>query len=343
MNRRSVLVQGGLAGAGLLAAYLTWQRAPELDRGETILVDVTKNDLEKVRYENEEWKSFAELTKGKDANGPFTYLRLSGHDASDVPIPAGHPAIQVKVPERLVRGNETAQRLFERFAPLRAHRSLGQLDESQLKAFGLDTTKKRLEITWRGGKRRFAIVPAPPGGNDPYVRDEADGRVYIIARHILSDLESASTNLVERKMHPFFLEDIDKLVLSSGDKRRDLVATRNEDMPGIRIAPADKPTEFDPTLRNWHDRVWNLFPSEVLGKDEVPTSGPPEVALRIDYSSRGRPLGWVEIARAAKPAQSGVAPSNELFARTEHSAGWLRMPPDAAALLTEAENQLGKK
>jgi hypothetical protein len=344
MTGRSVTVQGALAAVGLLAAYLTWQRAPELEASETVVLDITKNDLEKVRFEDAEAKSWVELSRGKDDQGPFTYVRLSGHDASNVALPSGHPTIQVKQPERLVRGNESAQRLFERFTPLRATRALGTLDANQLKEFGLDTAKKAVEVSWRGGKRRFAIVPAPPGGSDPYVKDQQDGRVYIVNRQILSDLQAAQTNLLERRFHGFFLEDIDRVVVTAGDKKRELVASRqDEGLPGIRLASADKPTEFDQTARNWHDRVWNLFPSEVLGKDEVPPPSKPVVAIRVDYSSRGRPLGWIEIAKAGAPPASGGAPSSEVYARSEFTAGWMRLPADGASLISEGEALAGRK
>lgn len=342
MNKRSVILQGGLALLGLLLAYFTWQRGPELDTGEAFVLDITKSDLDKIRFDDDEMKSFVELSKGKDDNGAFTYVRLSGHDASNVPLPSGHPMIQAKLPERLLRGNESAQALFERFTPLRASRALGVLGAEPLKEFGLDAPKKHIEVTIRGGKRRFGIVPAPPGGTEPYIRDEADGRVYVVAGPILSDLQAASTNLIERRLHPFFLEDTDRLVVSGNGKRKEFVARRNEEMPGIQLAPANRPNEGDQTARNWHDRIWNLFPAEVLGKGEVPEPAPPAVAVKVEYFSRGRPLGWLELARSGKPAQSGATGPTEAFARSEFTVGWVRLNPDALNLLTEGETLLGR-
>jgi hypothetical protein len=51
------------------------------------------------------------------------------------------------------------------------------------------------------------------------------------------------------------------------------------------------------------------------------------VALRVDYSRDGRPLGFLEIARAG----------TEWYARTEHTAGWVRLPPQAASIREQAE------
>src|SRR6185369_14940631 len=128
--------------------------------------------------------------------GSFVYVTLSGYDSSDAGLPSGHPGVVLKMPDRLVRGNESAQRLFDRFTPLRASRGLGALDSGKLKELGLETPKKTIEVTARGVKRKYAIVPAPPGGSDPYLKDLQDNKVYIVDRSILSDLQSARTNLV---------------------------------------------------------------------------------------------------------------------------------------------------
>ena len=43
--------------------------------------------------------------------------------------------------------------LFDKFAPLRASRSLGSLDAAVLKDLGLDSTQKFIEVTARGIRR----------------------------------------------------------------------------------------------------------------------------------------------------------------------------------------------
>ena len=76
MNSRAVAIQGGLAVAALAAAYHTWQRDPEQSSGDALVLDITKNDLEKVRYEDQEAKTWAELSKGKDT--PSGHWEIAG-------------------------------------------------------------------------------------------------------------------------------------------------------------------------------------------------------------------------------------------------------------------------
>jgi hypothetical protein len=342
---RSVAIQGGLALLVLVLAYTTWQRPPEKQAGEVFVLDLTKNDLDKVRFEDQEAKSWSELAKGKDDEGTFITLRLSGFDSTGAALPSGHPGIALKQPERLVRANETGAKLFEKFAPLRAQRSLGVLDAAKLKELGLDKTKKFVEITARGRARRFAIVSAPPGGDNPYIQDVGDKKVYIVPRAVMSDLQAASTNLPERRLHSFRIEDVDRVTLSSAGKTRELVAARIEDFPGIRLAPAATPDKPDATLKNWNDRVFSLFPTEVLGQGEVPAAGNPTVVIRVEYFSRGRRIGWTELARGSAPAVSTATapPATPGFARSEFTLGWFKLAGDAQSLINEAETLVAKK
>ena len=349
MSNRSVIIQACLAALALLFAYATWQREPELAIGEVFVLDLTKNDLQKVRFEDQEAKSWAELAKDKDDQGPFVSVRLSGYDNTGAAMPSGHPGVVLKMPERLIRGSETAQRLFDKFAPLRGKRALGVLDANKSKELGLDKSKKFLEMQARGWKRRFAIVPAPPGGNDPYIKDVQDNKVYVIDRPILSDLQAATTNLVDRRLHAFKIEEIDRVVIKGGGNVREFVASRIEEYPGIRLAPVATPDKPDATIKNWHDRIFGLFPTEVLGKGENPTGGAPNPTLKIDYFSRSRRVGWVEMARTtpaapASPASSATPPPTpDVYVRSEHTLGWFRVASDSHALLTEGETFVAKK
>ena len=36
--------------------------------------------------------------------------------------------------------------------------------------------------------------------------------------------------------------------------------------------------------KNWHDKVWRMMVTEVLGKGELPSGGTPEVACKVEYA-----------------------------------------------------------
>jgi hypothetical protein len=331
MTPRQVLLQGGLAIAALALAYAAWQRAPELAPGEAIALDIDKNDLLSVRFEDQDQGTWVELGRSADQSGPFVTVHLSPQNQPTRAADQGKPP--AKTPERLVRGSDAAAKLLFSFTPLRAHRALGVLGQAKLKDLGLDATKKRLTLALRNGTRSFAIAPAPPGGTLPYLRDEASGKVYLVARSLLSDFQAAASLLVDRRLHGFRLEDVDRLRVSIGARHRDLVVVRSSEQ--TKLALASKPDQPDTALKTWHDRVFSLWPTEVLGKGEVPAEGSPQTALRIDYRARGTPLGYVELGKVAAVVSSAEGAKDTWFARSERTLGWVKLGTGAENALAD--------
>ncbi len=327
-----MLVQAGLAMAALALAYFAWQRGPELAADEVFALDATKNDLESVRFDDQEKSTWVELGRSTDETGPIVTVHLGPQAKST----AGKtPAVdEAKTPDRLVRGSEAAEKLFSSFAPLRASRSLGVLDAAKLKELGLASTRKRLTLHLRAGQRVFTIAPAPPGGSLPYLRDEASGRVYVVARSLLTDFETAASLLVERRAHAFRLEEADRVQISLGTLRREFLVSRSENT--VRLAPTSAPDKPDLSVKTWHDRIFSLWPAEVLGRGEVPSEGAPRVEMRIDYTARGRRLGFVEIAKVAAVATTAGA-KDALFARSERTLGWFKLSADAQNVLADTQ------
>ena len=338
MTYRQVAWQGGLALGALVLAYFTWQRSPELASDEVFVVDIGKNDLVSARFDDQEKSTWVQLGRSADEAGPFILVDLGPQEqpaSGRQPQAAGTTK---KTPERFVRGNEAAEKLFASFAPLRASRSLGILPVDKLKDLGLASTQKRIALVLRNGKRSFAIAPAPAGGSEPYLRDEASGQVYVVARSFLSDFQTATSLLVERHMHAFRLEEADRIAIAQGTTRREFLVSRGEG--SVRLAPVGAPDKPDASLKTWHDRVFSVWPIEVLGKDEVPAEGSPRIELRIEYILRGRRLGFVEIGRVAAVATTAEGAKDALFARSERTLGWFKLAADAQNLLKDGQGLL---
>jgi hypothetical protein len=336
MRSRGAAIQGGLAALGLLAAYTTWQREPERASGEVVVLDVNKNDLNKVRFVADE-KKWVELELKKDDDGPVVWMHVAAGEAP-------------KTPERELRGNEGALKLWEKLAPLRAQRALGIMDPAKTKELGLDAPKKHVEITAKGQKHAYVLGQPPYYVSEPYFQDENDKRVYVLGGGVLSDLESASVRLVDRTLHGFKTTEFDELTVTAGGKKRALTQQGGALDASAKIA-SKKTGNADDTAKNWHAKVWRLYGAEILGKGETPALGNPTVALRVDYAEKGRPRGFIEVASVtgtppAPPAPANASPNpatptpaavTEYFARTEHTAGWIKLPPTAADILKEAD------
>jgi hypothetical protein len=324
MKARGAAIQGGLAAVGLLAVYGTWQREPERAPGEVVILEGAKSDVKKLRYSDE--GKWVELERGDGA----VWVKVSAN-------------AERKTPERKLRGNESAERLLEKFGPLKATRALGALAADKLKEFGLDAPKKKIEVDARGQKVTLAVGVSPFGVSDPYVKDERDGRVYVLGGAILSDLDAAAVRLVDRQLHTFQPGDYDAIAITAGGKKRELLVVgggAGAMAAAAKLASKKSPDKPDELAKNWHDKVWRAMVVDVLGAHEIPPTGAPTVALRVDYTSKGKEKGFIEIGRtqAAPSPTNVVAPgAPDLFARTEHTAGWVKLPTTLDELLKEAE------
>ena len=346
MTGRGLAVQGGLALAGLLVAYTTWQREPERAAGEVVIIDSTKAELANVHYEDE--NSAVDVRRRDETGETGVWLRVE--DKTPVPPPPkpGQPPTPTTPPAkphapRELRGEEPAEKFLTQFAPFRSPRAFGVLEAAKLKELGLVDAKKKLLITARGETRTFTIGQPASVSSETYLRDTKDGRVYLLPRALATDLQSAGHRLVDRRLHAFKIADFSRLTVKVGSKTRDFVVTNGHDQAAYKLAPAATPDKPDEMARNWHEKIWRLFPTELMGKGETPASGEPKVSLRLEYGERGRSVGWLEIGKldvttgegAMSPAPGAARPA-EFYGRSEHTAGWVKLSTDPS-LLQDAE------
>ncbi|WP_164007220.1 hypothetical protein [Pyxidicoccus trucidator] len=356
MKVRDLALQGGLAAVALVAAFLVWQREPAGAPGEVTVVDAPVRALDAVRYEDD--TRFVELFRdaedrdrlwvrlgakppkpptvipvNTDAGTPVAAPSASAGDAGTAmasAMDAGTPPVAAPVepppPPRELRANETAEKLFARFAPLRAMRALGELDAKKLEEVGLASTPRKLTLTVGGKPEAFSLASPAGGWGTPYLRREADGRVFLLGPALLPDLENATSRLVDRRLHTFELGDFDAVVISAGGASRTFRASGNAPAGPVSLVPEESPDRPDEFARNWHDRVWRLMPLDFLGRDELPPGGELEEAFRVEYRKGGKPVGELRVARG----------QGSFFARTEHTTGWARLHAGVDSLANEA-------
>jgi hypothetical protein len=351
MKARGAAVQGGLAVLGLVAAYATWQRAPEVGAEDVVILDLSKGDVEKVRFEdNTRW---VEIVRGKDSKGAPEWIRFGTRtppapDAGTLPDggvarPDGGagaadggtavaastpPPPKPSQPDRELKGNELADKLLERFTPMRGSRALGALDKGKLKELGLEDSPRRMEVFARGKSHPFTISSASVSPGAPYVLNQQDSKVYLVSASLVSDLEAASSRLVDRRLHTFTQKEVDAVTLAVGDKKREFVQTANENGIVTKVAPKEAPDKADDFAKNYLEKIWRLIPVDLLGKGEAPATGEPTLQLRLEYLAKGKPLGWLELAKG---------PSQELYARSEHTASWIKTHLSADEALADSK------
>jgi hypothetical protein len=357
MNARGVALQGALAALGLLAALFTWQREPEGQPGEVTVLDISKRALQRVRYddatrfvelfrdkEGELWVRLGDkpkppppVTPTASADGGVMDGGVAGGptDAGVPPVAtgpgdAGTPAVAAPPapppPPRELRANQNAEGLFARLAPLKGTRSLGELDTKKREELGLVNSPRKLTFTVDG--REQALLLASPQGaawGSPYAMRE-DGKVFLLGSAILPDLEGGMNRLVDRRLHTFEEGDYDSFTVTQAKNARTFIVSGKP--PGeMKVAPKDAPDKPDEFVRNWHDRVWRTAAMDVMGRGEEPPGGAPEEVFRVEYRKGDKSVGFLTVARGDK---------GEFFAKTEHSAGWIRFHAGLETLVSEA-------
>jgi uncharacterized protein DUF4340 len=355
MTGRAAATQGGLAAIGLLAALVTSQRQPEHAPGSVTVIDATKMDVTHVHYtDDHNAVDFERGHGGKDAPVWIHLVPTAEAPKTDKKNDKGKPEAakpETKTkeptppaPPRDLVGGDQATKVLDQFAPLVSPRAFGQLDAAKLKELGLEAPTRKLDVTVKGEVHHFVIgQPEKATGGESFLRDTGDGHVYLMPRGMLSDLQNPN-HLVDRRLHSFEPGDFDRMVLAAGGKSKEYVQLDREARAKAAFAPAKTPDKRDQMAKNWHDAVWRAFPSDILGRGEEPAGGKPTVILRVDYFDGQSSVGYMELAREESSGISEEAPSEaasggDIYARTEHTAGWLKLH-NGGQLVSDAQKLL---
>jgi hypothetical protein len=371
MRGRPLLAQAAIAAGALVLAAVVWMRPPKQGKpGDVPIAALGRGEVKAVHWDDGShqvdvtraidsdrlvWVRIATSptllapdagtsadagvaadagTRRLDAGPAVRELHADGgvHGRADGGITDALRAIREAPPPppRELRGNEVAEQLLERFSPPMATRDLGPITPERKRDLGLEASSKRIRLDT--GRDLSApertldyLVSTPPGAAGAYLL-ASDGHLWLVNDSLVNDLSAALSRLVDRRLHAFRSDEFDALQLQLDGRTRSFVIRKAQGTP--KVAPAENPDAPSAEATLWADRVFRLTPVEVLGRGETPREGTPTVALRVEYRADRHPLGFIEIARAG----------NEWFARTEHTAGWVRLPPAAANLRELAEH-----
>lgn len=345
MKAQSVSIYGALAVVGLLAAYFTWQRPKETVKADqVVVVDATKQSLEKVHYDDGTrfidvarraqpearlWVTLGYLP-GKapvvDAGMAVEVLDGGAPDGGALPVTVKAPE---PPPTRTTKANERGDTLWARFTPFTGTRALGVLPDAKLDELGLVNSGRTLELTIAGTTRRYVASKPVSGIIGSYVMDEKTKEVFLLPTTVFSELDPASSLLVDRRLHTFKQAEFDAFTVTVDGQTGDFVQTGAEIPTTAKVAKKASPDTPDEMAKNWHDKIWNrLIVTEVLGEGELPKAGEPKVALRVDYRLKGAPNGWLELGFDANAAT---------WARTENTASWVSIHQGSDQLVLEAK------
>ena len=211
-----------------------------------------------------------------------------------------------------------AERIAEALAPLFAVREVGAIEGDPAEDFGLGAPLGTLTFTIGGVERKLAIGGEAPGGSDRYVRNLETSIIYAVRGDFVRDLLAGEAALNERDLHGFDEEDVQHVVITAGEKSRQVHRKGGAGGQATWSDPTT-PDQPDEIATAWIGKLDRLRPTEYLA--EEPTNA--VLVVRIEYFGRKGSVGFLELQRI--PDQEAG-----FLVRTEYTRRFARTAPSAA-------------
>lgn len=344
---KAVLVHGLLALFGLIAAYQTWTRGEqdESPPGEVTVVECDTAAFVSLSLQSKDKKVVVEPKKSaksdsywftiekskpeKAASGEQTESKQTENDTKS------------KNEERVERehflANDKFSELMKWLVPLRAVRGFGKNSRELDKEFESNEEEEQptLTLTCGAEKHSFQVGSRTYGTGARYVKNKATNEVFLFPGDVIRDLQSAKYKFMQRQLHGFKIKEVDKARVEAQTKTRTLVQRDRQDPKAAVWVDAAQPDRRNELYGNWFSQVAKLSAKEYLTADEQPgsdlekTVGDVEPLLKITYSQRGQPLGWMEMVRVNAEGEEYY------YARTETTKTWVVVLRSVAKLVAQ--------
>jgi hypothetical protein len=296
---RSVIVHVALLLVAALSAFLVWTRKEPVVAGTVQKVQVWPGVPDEV--ERIEWagKTKVSLEARKDKVGRYFVGALDksvvvlkpGPDNSSDPDAGTGDSNKPKHETIRFVSVESAGKLAESLAPLKALRSLGKLEDSRFAEFGLKEPDGTLKVSIGGKLHTLVVGAATPGGADRYAREAETGLGYAVPGDLVRSLEFADSRLSERSLHHFEDKEITRARISKADRARELVSVEGKKNAW---ANPQTPSSQDETAGNWMSKLETLAISDFV--EQPPKAlAPDTLVVKVDYFRGTKPRGFLEL------------------------------------------------
>lgn len=339
---KGVLIQALLALSGLVAAYFVWTEKKVDGSQETgvAVVSCDKRDIAELRYEDEKLnivlastEAGLSVTETKYAPAPADPKKAAAAEAEGAKAEDAAPeaeeadaaaeAKRIEKEKNIFVANKAAETYLEKWDPLQAIRSLGELSEEQEASLELSDAKARLALKCGGVEKVFRIGGSAYGSGDRYLRAEDGGPVYLLEAETVRAIESAKFRFMQRELHRFEMRRVETLTIEAAGRSRTLLHRNRLDKAKAEWVDQAAPDRRNELFANWLERVERLRAQKYLAADATPetdvekATGSPELLAKLVYKSvDGDTLGSFELMKV--PAEMDI-----FYARTEATRGWV--------------------
>jgi predicted RNA-binding protein YlxR (DUF448 family) len=230
---KALVVHGLLALFGLMVAFQTWTRVEEEEPppGEVTAVECDSSAFVSLTLQSEQQKVVVEPKKS--AKGRSYWFTVESKKpkkaASDEQAQSKQPESEKQtdkepgVERERFLANDDFTELLKWLAPFRAVRALGKNTRELDKEF--DAQKEQTTLTLKCGaeKHSFEVGSTTYGTGARYVKNQATKQVFLIPGNVVRDLNSAKYKFMQKRLHGFELNEVDKARVEAQAKRRTLL------------------------------------------------------------------------------------------------------------------------
>jgi len=298
---------GGLLAARLAVAWLRFTAGPAQDYEDQIVrFQGAPEDIEKVVWKTEEDQTIIE--QRADDYGNYLWVTNTRYEAppedekgllpkppqqeegdgEEDPPEESSPDGEEDAPERIedvrvFKGSENGDKLLESLSPMLAIRLLDDVDDSKLESIGLAEPKGEMQLIRKGRTATLEIGGEAVGTRDMYMRNTADGKIYLIDDQTIRSLKYARTRLPNRAITGFQKADVVKATLSLPDGASLEVTQENPlDPENARWARIATPDVEDARLETWMGKAIALKGTNYANPETPPEGLIPQFSLTLE-------------------------------------------------------------
>jgi hypothetical protein len=306
---RSVIIYGALLALTLGAAWHRYTGGEEVTKEGVMLLEVKKDDLQKVVYESPELTVTFEMKSDDLGRYGWATVEDRKKKGKDDSAPVEPKVTSFKT-------GSAADKLIDAFAPMVALRELTNVDDTQLTSFGLKEPDTKVTVTAGGKTVTYSLGGETYGTKDRYAKGE-DGRVYVFNDEPFKTLKFASTRLPERALLAAKVETMEGATLGVGAVTTSWTQ-KNKDDKTAAYWEKDGGTGKDETFGNWIDKALKLKSTGYVQTGEEPA----DLVAAFDLTIRAADL---------KPETLHVLQSGEdWYAKSESTRGLVKLSKGTA-------------
>ena len=349
---KQIMILGGLLTLSLIGSYVTWTGDGD-DASASSAVAVVRADAESlsaIRWVSE--LDDVQLVRKSDDKGEWLQVTVSEKrevksDARGEPEPTPEPTPEAAPeaapdpaapdgaatepepepePEPVYEtktvtfvGNETADDVWTKFAPLNALRELDVGVDADLAAFGLDEPTATITVDVGAKATTIDVGGQSFGTQNAYVRQDA--RIFLMDNKTLRPLQHAKTRLVERRLQPLEEADIEQISVTRGGDRRAFIQGNRDDRAKAFWAASTAPDDKDLEGGTWIEKLLRMRVQGYEPPDDTETLEPVYV-----FVVEGGGTPWqVEILRTTGEGDP------DYYARSAFNRGVVKLTRSLAA------------